>query len=195
MSITPYGFGPLHGSATTDRPVARAGAFAGQTWFRDASAPGATDGTVADASWLNAIIGNIVHLCIQANINPANDQAGDTYLYDAISAIITAAIGPGAGLTAVDTDDTIDGDGRPGTPIGLSSAIMSVLGQIPALAEAISAETRRATGVEAEVLRRLHALEAGETPRASTSQYGFVKLGAIPGTTAEATGTTGWTLI
>lgn len=190
-----YGFGPLHGSAVTDRPPARPKTFNAQTWFRDASAPGATDGTVADASWLNFIIGNLIYVCIRGNIDPANDQSADTYLYDAIDAIVTAALGPSAGLTSVATDATIDGDGRPGSPIGISAAILSLLEQIPVLAEAIAAEQRRATGVEADIIRRLRILEAGEAPRASTSQYGFAKLGAIPGTTAETPGTAGWTLI
>lgn len=78
-----HGFGPLGPRAATERPPARADGYAKQTWFRDASAPGAKDGTPVDASWLNHILANLLHAAIQGGV-PISNEAADHYLFDTI---------------------------------------------------------------------------------------------------------------
>lgn len=87
------GFGPLGPRASFTRPGANADAYQGlQTWFRNCSAPGATDGTVPDASWFNHLIGQFVYAAAQAGVPLANDQGNDTYLWQIIQAAITKAL-------------------------------------------------------------------------------------------------------
>lgn len=172
------GFGPGHASAVTDRPAPRANLFQVQTWFRDASAPGATDGTVLDAGFLNFLVGNLIRLCQRGNVDPANDQAGDDYIADAVSGLIVAALDGISGLTYVNHDTTLDGDGTPGSPLGISATILAQLAQLAQLIEAIAAERSRAIGVEEALARRLQVLEEGKAPRATPSAYGFARLGS-----------------
>lgn len=176
-----FGFGPLHASAVTARPPARSDAIGQQTWFKDASAAGATDGTVLDASWLNHILGNLIYLCQQAGIDPANDQQSDAHVYQAVAALIGAAVQNQPGLTSVETDTTLQGDGTVGAPLGLSAVLLSQIALIPALQTAIANEQLRALAAEAALSARIATLEAGDAPRATLSQYGFTLLGSTGG--------------
>lgn len=190
------GFGPGHASAVTDRPAPRVSLFEAQTWFRDASGPGATDGTVADASFLNFIVGNLAHLCARASVDPENDQSGDTYLYDAVAALIAAALQGVAGLSAVTHDASLDGDGTVGSPLGLSEALLDAIASIGDLAALIAQEKARAIGVEQGLAERLRILEEGRAPRATPTAYGFARIGAINNDPTPGDGsTTPWVLI
>lgn len=182
-------FGPLHPSATPTRPAARADTFGARTFFRDASQAGSTDGTVLDASWLNALIGNLSHLCDAAGIVPA-DQAVDTYLADAVTALIAASLPAVAYLLTVAVDPTtLAGDGRPGTPIALNAATQAQLASIAGFATALASEQFRAQTQEASLAARIAVLESGAAPRATITSPGFVQLNAT------GTAVTGYTLI
>ncbi len=173
------GFGPGHASAVTDRPAPRVSGFDVQTWFRDASGPGAVDGTVADASFLNFIVGNLIYLCMRGGVDPRNDQRDDGYLYEAVSGVISAALSGVAGLSAVTHDGTLEGDGTAGSPLGLSPALLEAIASIGNLAAAIVQERNRAIGVETGLAERLKVLEEGRAPRATPTTYGFARLGVI----------------
>lgn len=107
------GFGPLHASAVTDRPPSRVTADTAQRWFRDASSATAMDGTVLDASWLNMLVGNLAYLCTHAGIELANDQGVDSFVWDAIVAIVQTR-------ATVNVDDTLTGDGSELSPLSAS---------------------------------------------------------------------------
>ncbi|WP_296201441.1 hypothetical protein [uncultured Hyphomicrobium sp.] len=86
-------FGPLGARASTVRPSADNDAYGVQTWFKNCSAPGASDGTVPTASWFNHLIGNLNFLCAQADVEVTNDQANDTFIWQAIENAINQKIG------------------------------------------------------------------------------------------------------
>jgi len=82
-----YGFGPQSARATTARPPAPVDAYGQQTYFANATAAGATDGTVIPAEWLNMVIGQLLYLCNQAGVVPSPDLNADAQLYNAVRAI------------------------------------------------------------------------------------------------------------
>lgn len=89
MSKQNFGFGPLGVNATTERPdTVDIDGFDAQTWFKNASGPGKKDGTTINASWLNHIVGNLVHLCRASGIAFSNSHGSDHFLYDAVMSII-----------------------------------------------------------------------------------------------------------
>lgn len=121
-----YGFGPLHPSATTNRPAQDADAFGAQTWFKDASAPGARDGTLINASFLNHIIGNLRYLVQQSGVVFGNAHEVDTFVHDAVRALIQAAIAAQpAYLQGVTSDSTLTGDGTALSPLGVDTAVLA----------------------------------------------------------------------
>ena len=73
------------------RPACAAGSVVPK-WFQNCSAPGAQDGTVLNADWLNDIQGNIMAVLNAAGITPT--PCRDEDLLDALNAIIAAASGP-----------------------------------------------------------------------------------------------------
>lgn len=84
-----FGFGPLGLNATTERPeTVDVDGFDAQTWFKNATGPGKKDGTAINASWLNHIVGNLVHVCKASGITFSNSHGSDHFLYDAVMAII-----------------------------------------------------------------------------------------------------------
>lgn len=92
------GFGPLGARASLVRPSADVDAYSQmQTWFKDCSAPGASDGSVPDASWFNHIIGNLVYAAAKAGVTLANNQSDDSYLWQIIQAAIAQALSGSGG--------------------------------------------------------------------------------------------------
>jgi hypothetical protein len=86
------GFGPLGPRAATSRPPADPDAYSNlRTWFKNCSAPGASDGTVPTASWFNLIIGNLNYAADQAAVEIFNDQTADadSHLWDIIQEAIS----------------------------------------------------------------------------------------------------------
>lgn len=84
------GFGPLGPRATTVRPSADPDSYAGaETWFKNCSGPGASDGTVPTASFFNWYVGMFAYAAAQAGLAVANDQTDDTHLWDIIQLAIT----------------------------------------------------------------------------------------------------------
>jgi len=90
--MSDYGFGPLSTNATTTRPSVATDGFGQQTWFKDATAAGAKDGTIINASWLNHIVGNLRTLCVNSGITLSNSHGSDTYVWDAVQASINSKI-------------------------------------------------------------------------------------------------------
>jgi hypothetical protein len=86
------GFGPLGANASTVRPSATPDAYGVQTWAKDCSAAGASDGTIIDASWFNTHTGNWVYAAGQVGVTITNDQTNDTYFYQIIQNIAQAEI-------------------------------------------------------------------------------------------------------
>lgn len=89
------GFGPLGPRSSPVRPSASPDSYGVQTWFKDCSAPGASDGTVPNASWFNHLIGNFIFAASQAGVEIANLQSaeGDGFLWEIIDKAIAKKIG------------------------------------------------------------------------------------------------------
>lgn len=86
------GLGPLGPRAVTVRPPANPDVYAGErTYFKDCSGPGAADGTVPTASWMNHIKGQFEFAADQLGIDLANDQTseGDKILWLIIQTAIS----------------------------------------------------------------------------------------------------------
>jgi hypothetical protein len=82
-------FGPQTANAVTTKPsntaVQRYGAL--QTWFKDCSGPGASDGTVPDAAFYNRIVGALDYIIAASG---ASGIAGDdSFLYRAILQMVS----------------------------------------------------------------------------------------------------------
>ena len=79
-------FGPQNANASSTLPSGvNQQRYVGDTWVKDASAPGASDGTVVDAAWYNRIIGALDYIIAEAGLTPA---PGDfSALYKAILAV------------------------------------------------------------------------------------------------------------
>lgn len=108
-----HGFGPLTSRASTVRPAASADTFGKQTWFKDATGSGAGDGTVLDASWLNHVAANLMHLCVQGGVDIDNRQDADHWVYDAVLAIAKLQA---LNMQPVGLDDLNDVDGEGAVP-------------------------------------------------------------------------------
>lgn len=92
------GMGPLGPRAALARPTADFDTYQGmQTWFKDCSAPGASDGTVPTASWFNHMIGQYVFAAAKAGVSLGNNQNNDAHLYNIIMALIAQQLGGGGG--------------------------------------------------------------------------------------------------
>jgi hypothetical protein len=90
MSV--HGFGPLGTKAVTTRPSIEPDNFGQQTWFADATASGANDGTVVSAGFLNSLVAQLVYICQVGGINPGNNQGYDSALYENILSIIKKTV-------------------------------------------------------------------------------------------------------
>lgn len=78
--------GPQSPNFSTTRPPTAPDVSAGvDTWCKDCSAPGATDGTILDASFFNAIIAQLRTAIVEAGITLSN--ADDNMLEKAIRAL------------------------------------------------------------------------------------------------------------
>lgn len=82
-------FGPQTANAVTQKPssyqVQRYGGV--QTWFKDCSGPGASDGTVPDAAFYNRIIGALDYICGAAGVSGI--AGDDSILYRAILQMVS----------------------------------------------------------------------------------------------------------
>ena len=97
----PYGYGPMGPRASTTRPAVSSDPYGVQTWFKDASAPGAKDGTVIPASWLNTIIGERLHLAQSAGIAVNSNLPNDALLADSVTAIANARVAAGTAAAVI----------------------------------------------------------------------------------------------
>jgi hypothetical protein len=88
----PHGFGPVGANAATTRPANPSDPYNVQTWFKNASAPGAKDGTVIDQSFLNALVAERLDLAAASGVEPAGNLGNDTFLTTAITALVAARL-------------------------------------------------------------------------------------------------------
>lgn len=103
MSYT--GFRATGRNATTSRPVDKAQAVAGATWFKDRSSAGADDGTEVDATWLNRVRANLENLVawLGGAGNTGDEQLKDAFAakFEALQAANDAALNDKADAAAV----------------------------------------------------------------------------------------------
>jgi len=96
------GFGPLGPRASTVRPAATPDTYGVQTWAKDCSAPGASDGTIMNASWFNYHTGNWLYAASQSGVVVTNDESNDTFFYNIIKAVAASnSGGSGGGAGAI----------------------------------------------------------------------------------------------
>jgi len=79
---------------TPTRPACGSGSSSPQ-FFQNCSAPGANDGTVVTADWLNDIQGNMIAVLNAASVNPT--PCRDEDLLDAINSLISIAVSAAVG--------------------------------------------------------------------------------------------------
>lgn len=93
MTAPNYGFGPRGPNAATVRPMGtQADPYARQTWFKNASAPGARDGTPIDAEWLNTLIAERLQLALASGVQIRSNAPADRFLVDAIQALVRSRV-------------------------------------------------------------------------------------------------------
>jgi hypothetical protein len=91
--------GPQGANFSLTRPTTKGNSSNGlQTWFKDCSAAGAGDGTILDASFLNALVGQFVHMGSQLGVTPAG-EGDDTFTYRCLTKAI-ATLSPVPKFTA-----------------------------------------------------------------------------------------------
>lgn len=101
-------FGPQGANAVTVKPDATKQRYGGnQTWVKDCSAPGASDGTVLDAAFYNRLIGALDYLAGAANVSAL--PGDDSVLYRSILQII-AGSAPDALNTLKELADALGDD-------------------------------------------------------------------------------------
>ena len=108
-------FGPQNANAATALPAGSSNKrYKGQSWVKDATGPGAADGTVLDAAFYNRIIGNLEYLVSQAGISA---QPGDfTAIYRSVIAVVSK--GANAALDTIkELGDALNNDAHFGATV------------------------------------------------------------------------------
>lgn len=108
-------FGPQSPYYTTTRPGTDTAVSGGlDTWFKDCSAPGAKDGTLVTASFLNNMLGNLRYVVRAAGVSLVDGD--DTMLFQAIAAVVADAgytAGAGIAITSNVISDNLGAGIRP----------------------------------------------------------------------------------
>jgi hypothetical protein len=100
------GIGPQSPNFVTTRPANDAIVSLADTWFADCSAPGANDGTIVTASFLNVIVAQLRTAILSAGITL--DDSDDTMLQEAIKALCIALFTASNGINQVGSDFQLD---------------------------------------------------------------------------------------